>query len=531
MRPLILVVAVEFAVIVLLVVQLFGVEARATVGERPQSSAPAADGGEAMTGEVAPLPAASVVRTVAAPAVPPYRVDDPLGVVVHGVVQAIGGAPVAEARVTFERDGEWRGGQSQANGAYAAAALQPGAWQGTCRAEGFATRETTCTLTDAATQRFDFVLDEVYVVKVRMQNAAGEPVVDVLAKHGVQATPTVIATSEPLPGDLPITEQTLVRVGVGDWHEADAKLREAGFAGELRLHRRPPVHASLLLRHLLLGSQRLEPGQHELAFVLETEDVASKLATVKLRLLDAATGQPLVDAWVAVQTAQGRGSRAKADAEGRCTIVNALPGFGSLQVRVAEYEQPWLCVRVPAGGTLDLGDLALSRLVAVKGRIVDVDDKPVAGVQLQSTDLDRRTWPHPLISRRSNGVSDAEGAFELSALGRHRYVVVGRGSDGRGGFALVDASAGPPPPVTLRFAALTRVALRAQFEFTEAYTVSALTADRTPVDVAWLEGRYARKQLSLPPGDYTIEIHDATDRLVRSFGLQVGSEPLAIDVP
>jgi hypothetical protein len=73
MRPLILVVVVELAVIVLLVVQLFGGEARATVGERPHlPPAAAADGGVAVIGEASPLPP-PLVRTAAAPPVPPYR--------------------------------------------------------------------------------------------------------------------------------------------------------------------------------------------------------------------------------------------------------------------------------------------------------------------------------------------------------------------------------------------------------------------------------------------------------------------------
>jgi hypothetical protein len=350
--------------------------------------------------------------------------------------------------------------------------------------------------------------------------------------------PYVVATREPLTGDLPITESSRVlNFGLAEWYatsgrtgDADQALREQGYAGELHLAEPPPLVGSLLLRHVLLQSQRIEPGQSELVFTLSVEDLAAAFGTVRLRLLDGVTGAPLTGTAVRLATAQGGGMANKPDADGRVVIEQALPGLGCLQASAKDRESLWLYVRVPPGGTVDLGDITLTAVAKIRGVVVDAAGKPVAGAQVQWTDLDRRTWPQPLVTRRS-ATCEADGTFELYGTGTHRHVVRAFDRDGGVGYAQVDARSGAPAPVEIRLTKATNVALRTNFDQTVGYTVSALDAARVPVAVIWFDPGYRLRSFLLPPGRYTLEIHDARDGLVRSQSLQVAGEPLTIDVP
>lgn len=545
MRALVLVLLAELAVIVWLSTLLLG----GTPGAAGNSTADGPDPAEShVRGQaavvVAPLSSpenAHALQPIERHAVEPAHdadADGLLGIVVAGTVRDTGGKPVEGASVYFRRDNEYHGGQSTPNGAYAATNLAPGEWQLTCRADGFGQYEASCTLDTDAFQQIDVELRAAYVVKVKIQTAAGENPLEQWSQANMWAEPCVVATTERLRGNLPITEQSSVwGLGAAEWHSAsgrrsgrgDKKLREQGYAGELRMSQDPPVFASLVLRHVLLQSKRIEPGQHELTFVIEPEDVTSVLGVVKLRLIDGVSGQPLSDHRVSLQTAQGGGSYTKTDVEGRAVIENALPGLGMLETAAKERESLWLYVRVPPGGAVDLGEIVMSPIVKIVGKVVDADGKAPPQADVTWTELDSRTWPQPLVTRRGAGV-ESDGTFSLG-VGKHRYVVFASTRNGGFGHATVDATGGAPAQFTIQLAQTTTIAYRTHFDQAVGYAVTVLGADRSPLSVHWLGADYRPSATNLPPGDYTLEIHDAADRLVRTSPLRVGAEPLTIDVP
>ena len=546
MRGLALLVLAELLVIVWLATLCLGSTSSSAKAESSRSVGPAVE-----STPVSPAVATvdrsdgtqspQVQRPIEREEVQPTRAADsldPVGIVVQGTVRDTNGAPVAQASVSFSQGNSYRGGESLTNGAYAAAGLQPGEWQLYCSAEGFGQYETTCNLDARAFQRVDVELRAAYVVKVKIQTPSGEPFVGQLPNVNMWAEPCVVATPEPLQGNLPITENaTISRLGTAEWRsatgrasgEADSKLRKAGYAGELRMGQDPPMFASLVLRHVLLQSQRVEPGQHELTFILDPKDVSATFGTLRARLVDGVTGAPLADQLVRLETAQGGGSSAKADSDGRVLLENALPGLGVLSTYAKDREQLWLYVRVPAGGTIDIGEVVLSPLVKITGKVLDPNGKPASGTYLQYTDIALRTWPQPLVTRRSSGV-EADGSFTLQ-IGRHRHVVIARDRDGGFGYAAVDPAGSVSSPVTIEMRKSVRVSYRTQFGLKDGYAVTVLAADRTPISVAWLGGDYRARSTDLPPGNYTLEIHDAADNLVRSAPLSVGTEPLTIEVP
>src|SRR5690606_23819528 len=119
---------------------------------------------------------------------------------------------------------EYRSGDSVAPGVYAIAGLHPGEWQITCRAEGFANYEATCTLDARAFQQIDIELRPSYLVRVKVQGADAKPIAAELQKVVMFGLPYVVAPEQRLAGVLPITENSRIsRLGISEWTELNER--------------------------------------------------------------------------------------------------------------------------------------------------------------------------------------------------------------------------------------------------------------------------------------------------------------------
>ena len=231
--------------------------------------------------EVRRIDAASgnVDRSASQPAsqMAPASVGEVRDVVLFGTVCDFEGRPIDGAEVILDRDGVHAMGRAAANGAYATPGLTEGAWALRCAAEGFATQTRELHVDARAWQRLDIVMRPWHRVLVRIQDPQGAPFASGIQGPGIGTQPTFVATREPIVGRLPPTSSmSIERFGAGEWHPFDRSsepaskdARARGFAGELLLGEDPPLHAALLLRHLVLQSQRIEPGQSELVFTLD----------------------------------------------------------------------------------------------------------------------------------------------------------------------------------------------------------------------------------------------------------------------
>lgn len=540
MRPLAVFVIAETVVLCGLLYAMFGGAAAAgaapaaspaVIAPPPTNAAPSAT-----TAPTSPTPPTTIERTTATAA--DAAAPATAGIVVHGTVRDEEGRPVGGVQVYWRREDVWRSGHGASPGAYAVAGMTPGSWEVTCQAEGFVEAPFSRELDNRAEQEVDLTLRRAHVVRVKVLDAAGTDVLTDLAKGGASQLPTVIATRTPLARELPPTDQTrLTRFGLGRWrgiHDLAGRRGAslaADLAGELLLDEAPPLFASLVLRTKVLQVQRIEPGQQELVFTIERDALLAGFGALTVRLLDGATGAPLPDVRVSIGTAQGGGTGGKSDALGRVTIERVLPGLGHLSIEGGrDRESIRRFARIQAGQTTDLGDLLLHPAAELAGVVVDAAGNPVNGAIVQWTDLDGRTFPLPLVTNMST-LCDGEGRFRIGRCGRHRFVVTAETTEGARGHALVDTRNGMPAAVTVQVAPTTRVALRSTFTGI-GYAVSVLTAERTPVHVAMLGAEYRPTSLQLPPGDYTIEIHEMdSDVLVRSTPLHVGSAPTEIVVP
>lgn len=452
------------------------------------------------------------------------------GIVLQGRLLGIDPPPQDDAvRFVCRRDDGWRSANVRA-GVYAVAGLAPGTWRITCEVEGCVKQEFDHVLTTALVQRLDLLLEPAIVLPVFVRTTDGARLMPQLTELGIWQGLHVIALEAPLAGDFAPTEHVAIgAIGLGRYRtggDINQRAEADGDDGRLELDRPPPLHAVLLLRHLVLAQQPIVPGQRELRFEVDLAGVMARFAKVRMRLVDA-NGQPVHTARVQFSTAQGGGSSGKPDEQGVITMEHVLPGLAHLSVWAKDLEQYAAHVTLPAGETTDLGDFVLTAPRTVRGRLVDADGVGRSG-SVQWTAIDQWRPPHPMQDRLSTS-ADGDGNFEL-ALGARRYVVAGRAADGRVGYAIIDGGAAAVAPFEITVLEPTTVRLVAAGAF-PIFAVVVRNPAGDLLDVQRIEPRWREAPLRLPPGDYGMEVYDGHGVFVRRAPLRVGTEPMQLEVP
>ncbi len=183
-----------------------------------------------------------------------------------------------------------------------------------------------------------------------------------LSKLGFWQVMSVVATAAPLPGDLePVENSSVFLPGVGRHRQTgdlNQRAEADGDDGVLELDQPPPVYAAVLLRHMVLAQQRIEPGQRELRFVVDITEVAKRFAKVRMRVVGA-DGRPAA-ASVELSTARGGGQRGKADENGVVVVEKVLPGLASFSIYAKDSEHYPTHLSIASGADLDLGDVVLT---------------------------------------------------------------------------------------------------------------------------------------------------------------------------
>lgn len=493
----------------------------------PGSNAAASDGAAAAAGGTVVAP---VDQGPAASPAAPQRTAAPtpgdsagLGIILHGrLVAPTPFADVEQVRLNCHQNATWRPAELHADGSYAVADLTPGLWRIRCEAPGFRRIDLEHTVTTAPIQRLDIPLQAATVLPVFVRTTDDRRLQPELAKLGIWQGLTVVATREPLVGDLEPTENSSVfSIGIGN-HRQDSDLnrREDPEAGDgvLELDEPPPVHAALLLRHLVLARQRIEPGQTELRFQVDPTAVVGRLAKVRVRLLG--PNGPLEKATVRLSTAQGGGRAGTTDAQGFAVVTNVLPGLTAVDIHAKDCEQLTTHWTIPPDGELDRGEIVLTGAVQVAGKVVDQAGKPVRA-SVQWTALDLWQAPHPRIDRRST-TADGDGHFTLPT-GQRRYTVRAQTDDQRVGFAIVDAASAGPERFVVTVQPTQALHLRTASQQVRVGVVA--DRDGNLLDVRRLELRWPAASMSLPDGEYRLTVYDGHGRQLQQEALRIaGSE-------
>ncbi len=112
-----------------------------------------------------------------------------------------------------------------------------------------------------------------------------------------------------------------------------------------------PVFVSLVLRHVVLQTLRVEPGADSVTFTVPWEQIDAQFGTVRVRVIDAETKVPLTKATASISDSQAGGE--KPDADGVFALPHQKPGLLDLELRCEGYERWVSLVDLPPTVALD----------------------------------------------------------------------------------------------------------------------------------------------------------------------------------
>jgi protocatechuate 3,4-dioxygenase beta subunit len=392
-------------------------------GPAPRGAAPAAEGRR----EVGAAAAAEL---------------DDLGALVYGTVLGAQGEPVAEGTIDLvDAHGRATRGSIGVPGSWSALGLSPGDYQIAIASQGFVDTSSSLAIPAAARElRHDLRLDEALSIPVRFTDEAGAP----LKLHGFgRVQPVVVATREPPPVSLPGVDRTNLRsYGCATYEGRSDRFQPVpGLAlhqsGLLHLRAAPPMWVSAVLRDQVLETRRLEGPVEELVFRISDERAQGLLSTVRLRVIDSASGEPVEGARVSLQYGDSGGLGGHPlGADGRAELLKQPPGLQVLQVMANGYALLRRTVRVAPGSDFDLGDIALRASVAIAGMVVDERGQPVA-TSLTYLELDDGNAL--LGDSDASARSALDGSFRIDC-GRGRILLRAAGGDWACEPVVVDAS-------------------------------------------------------------------------------------------
>lgn len=524
-------------IVVLLVLVWRGAETAVPAAPPPSGSLPASAPPPRL--EAVPLPAAAP-PTVTAPVseaapAPPA----PLGTVLLGRVVDAAGEPVRGAHVSFWRVG---GKEPLASFAthlrpeFAVAGFEPGPLEVQARATGYTDlRETIDVPVDTPWLRRDIVLAKAWILAVKIVTADGTPMHEALrALHA--ARPALqwvdigaLATLAQPSGDFPPTDNREARNGVGRWRSAtgfegmtEGPRVGKGFAGVLELGERQSLWISAVLRHRLLASARVEPGQEEVTLTVALEAVLQSLCTVRVRVVDGTTGAPVAGAEVSLTDAQTGSRGERTDAEGNVELRDLRPGLLGLSISAGD-RYTGGHVELQPGQVLDLGALAVSPYRVIEGRC--------QGLPAATGELSVYVWsvdppPHPALRGGSFNARVADdGTFKLRLHdGRYLVRATGRG----GAIAQLDTRALGARPLILPLAAEVDLRLSVKTRGAD-YKLRIYDAAGNLLWGQWLVDGW-RFPIQLLPGDYRLEI-TGPDGKVATRALKLGAAGADLVIP
>lgn len=437
--------------------------------------------------------------------------------VLFGSVMRADRSPVKSGVLFVYRADKHVGTASLRDGTFAFTGLQPGVHRVTSRIDDELPLEREVALT-APTTRLDLVLQTPWLLTVNAVTPEGTPLLEnvrLQVKGPFFRSLIACACKEPLAGDLPPSSNAEVTTGVGTFRGNDGFDRAAALPkqtlGVLTLPPGEPLHIVLLLRNYVVAQMPAAPGQEEITFTLGLDAVLGKLATVRVRLIDA-TGAPVTDASVALNDAQTGGGGRKVDAEGRVTLERLTPGRLDLAISHATLRAPRVRVDVAPGADLDLGDIVLAPGVPVAFDLANFEGKGFVWFYL--LDPLRPGWTSNAVH-----VAVENGKAQTFSLYPGRY---GMHATGENGVALLEVDVRQAPPAPIRFDLRRGAALRIEYSVAsgavglELWSEAGMLVRRRSVTTSM------RESVELPEGTYTAAITDAkgitTRRSIRLTG-------------
>lgn len=345
-----------------------------------------------------------------------------------------------------------------------------------------------------------------------------------LRMRGLAAIATLSAPSGPLPW---AAVDCWREYGVGRWTPVAERDRptQRDIDGELSIEAGPPVVISAVLRHLVLQSRVLEPGQTFMEFVLSRALVEAQFAYARGRVVDLESGEPYPEARAGLANTSERPLPIALGADGAFELGPVLPGLSTLLLEGAGHETVWLQLTLAPGWNV-LGTERMTAGATVSGRVTDAGT-PAAGVAVLAFVPEHRGQA-PFLSRRVV-VTDADGGFVVGGVGRRHLTVLARSESGSLGYAVVDATGGDVSGIELSLRPVTEVSVAARNPSGRGLTITFLAEARVPIAVARLAAAERVATARVPPGIYRLQI-EGDDLSIGQRDIVVGAVPLRVEL-
>jgi RNA polymerase sigma-70 factor (ECF subfamily) len=434
-------------------------------------------------------------------------------VLLFGAARDESGAELTLESVTLEGErGETWSASRQGQGSYSIAAAPAGAYTLIARADGHLTHEERLLLDGSREHvRHDLVLARGLAIPVRILDETGAPVRRLNAALGFELD-VALARGPELARAR--EERRIESYGLGRFLSAEGQSDIAvpsGASGLLVLSALPPVHVFAVFEELVLATERIDGPREELVLRIDLDALAGRLGTVRARFVDAERGTAVADGMAAIdwgnrQTMGG----APLTASGSIELTDVPPGLQRLRFFHAEYAELFRPLRVPVGGVLELGDVAVWRRARVGGMVFGADGAPI---------LAHVSWTPAGEELRADRASSTRGGrFELPQAARTRLRLLVRAPEHVPCVFEVDASGGDVAGLELHLERGVPVAFRGA---------------RGRV-LTWLDAAGGSIPLGsderLPPGRHSVRVGaEGEPGLV--IDVEVGSEPLRVDLP
>jgi hypothetical protein len=369
---------------------------------------------------------------------------------------------------------------------------------------------------------------EATVLKVRFVTPDGEPLLTAIRK----ATATLpsrrrliaVATPEaPEGGISPLQRAGRYRTALAVGQEL--RPPPPGFDGFLELDRPLPLHVSAVYGTVVISTQLVPPGEDRVTLVVPLESLRGALGTVTLRVVDAATGDPVSKAFATPFDGVETGAPVAATADGSLSIAGQAPGPLALRVDAVGYEPALVETQARPGEAVDLGAVRLEEGVSVVGEVLGADGKPVASKVL-CVPLDRADSYSAAALRTSVPVA-ADGSFQAFSVPRGRLVVTARAQGLGSAATVVDTTRGSVSGVKLILRGGTTVTFLPQRATADRRLLTIADERGVPVWSQVLEGPWP-VPVELSPGAYTLEVKDEAGEVRVRHGFTVGDAGLTI---
>lgn len=385
------------------------------VGEDPATLGPPVESPEREVAESKTPASAPPVPLAAAP-LEIVTASDPLGLVLHGTVCDQDGTPLTSWVVDLSSTDPGSSLQQRALGSdsstWSMSGIPPGDYRVRCQARGCQTVDEVVTLSSSPrVQRRDFRLLRSLAITVRFDVPAEQRAALIHDRHAV------LATAEELPERIPILPGGNIPFStLGSWRPNYAGVGGKVHAGQIELQRAPPLYLSVFLGPIRLQSRHLAEMCDEITFTIDEQQLRRAVGGLRLRLIDASTGLPVVNAFVKVDDLG-----TSPNAQGVVEIGTLAPGQRDLTVWTQNrYAAVSRSIEIRGGERLDLGDIQLQASRSLRGTVVDESGQ---GVVAHVHVVSLRDPAAPVMSSVPYAQSREDGGFDLAGVGDGAHLV------------------------------------------------------------------------------------------------------------